>query len=58
MASSVTGTQIGEGVNLSDNQTDGLGLAGNLDSAAKNLSGVYCVSICNGDNGNITMSRP
>jgi hypothetical protein len=55
---SVTGTQTGAQVSLSDNQADGLGVFGTLDSGAKNFSGSYGVSICNGDDGTFTMSRP
>jgi hypothetical protein len=29
-----------------------------MDDAAKNLSGLYGVSGCGGDNGTFTMSRP
>jgi hypothetical protein len=54
----VTGYQIGSSMSLTDNQADGLGLGGTIDSTAKNISGSYFISICSGDNGNVTMSRP
>jgi hypothetical protein len=54
----VTGTQTGNQMSLSDNQPDGLGVFGTMDNAAKNISGLYGISICSGDNGTVTMSRP
>jgi hypothetical protein len=54
----VTGYQAGNTMSLSDNQADGLGLGGTMDNSAKNISGRYVISICAGDNGNVTMSRP
>jgi hypothetical protein len=55
---SITATQTGNQLSFSDNQPDGLGGFLTMDSVAKNLTGVYGVSICNGDNGVFTMSRP
>jgi hypothetical protein len=54
----VTGLQTGSQMFLSDNQADGLGLGGTIDSMAKNISGTYFISICAGDQGTATMSRP
>jgi hypothetical protein len=54
----VTGIQTGNQMSLSDNQPDGLGVFGTMDNAAKNISGLYGVSICSGDSGTVTMSRP
>jgi len=55
---SVTGVQTGNQMSLSDNEPDGLGVFATMDNVAKNVSGVYDVSICAGDNGTFTMSRP
>jgi len=55
---SITATQTGNQMGFSDNQPDGLSGFVTMDSAAKNLTGVYGVSICSGDNGVFTMSRP
>jgi hypothetical protein len=58
MASSLTGAQTGNQMGFSDNMPDGLGGGATMDDAAKNLSGLYGVSGCGGDNGTFTMSRP
>jgi hypothetical protein len=54
----VTGLQTGDQMSLSDNQADGLVLGGTIDGVAKNISGAYIISICAGDDGTLTMTRP
>jgi hypothetical protein len=55
---SETGAQMGNIMYLSDNSPNGINLGGTMDAAAKSISGTYSISICHGDNGTFTMSRP
>jgi hypothetical protein len=55
---SIAATQTGSQMGFSDNQADGLSGFVTMNSTANNLTGSYGVSICNGDEGVFTMSRP
>ncbi len=55
---SVGGRQTGNLLIVEDTAPDGVTLLGTVDSAAKNISGGYSISICNADGGTFTMSRP
>ena len=50
--------QTGNQLFLVDNAADGINFFGTIDSVAKNMNGIYNISICSGDHGNFTVSRP